>query len=161
MTDYRWDMLQINTIRLWTNSKKTKNEEKRGEKNQRLMRKSMQVKSTRSKEIPENIDYSTSVDFNNTDVEAIHNISWKNRRQHKFALMQNLLWAQILKISIWKLPDLVKQYINSFYFIKTIQTVSGFFAINYSSINLYIIYQPLFNINSYLVCFSWYDVDIV
>lgn len=75
MTDYRWDMLQINTIRLWTNHKKTKNEEKRGEKNQRLMRKSMQVKSTRSKEIPENIDYSTSVDFNNTDVEAIHNIS--------------------------------------------------------------------------------------
>lgn len=75
MTDYRWDMLQINIIRLWTNNKKTKNEEKRGEKNQRLMRKSMQVKSTRSKEIPENIDYSTSVDFNNTDVEAIHNIS--------------------------------------------------------------------------------------
>lgn len=75
MTDYRWDMLQINTIRLWTNNKKTKNEEKRGENNQRLMRKSMQVKSTRSKEIPENIDYSTSVDFNNTDVEAIHNIS--------------------------------------------------------------------------------------
>lgn len=75
VTDYRWDMLQINTIRLWTNNKKTKNEEKRGEKNQRLMRKSMQVKSTRSKEIPENIDYSTSVDFNNTDVEAIHNIS--------------------------------------------------------------------------------------
>lgn len=68
-------MLQITTIRLWTNNKKTKNEEKRGEKNQRLMRKSMQVKSTRSKEIPENIDYSTSVDFNNTDVEAIHNIS--------------------------------------------------------------------------------------
>lgn len=75
MTDYRWDMLQINTIRLWTNNKKTKNEEKRGEKNQRLMRKSMEVKSTRSKEIPENIDYSMSVDFNNTDVEAIHNIS--------------------------------------------------------------------------------------
>lgn len=34
----------------------------------------MQVKSTKSKEIREGIEYSTSVDFNNTDIEAIHTI---------------------------------------------------------------------------------------
>lgn len=43
-------------------------------KTRRLMRKSMQVKSTKSKEIREGIEYSTSVDFNNTDIEAIHTI---------------------------------------------------------------------------------------
>lgn len=38
------------------------------EQTRRLMRKSMQVKSTKRKEIREGIEYLTSVDFNNTDI---------------------------------------------------------------------------------------------
>lgn len=38
------------------------------------MRYSMQVKSTKSKENREGIGYSTAVDFNNTNIEAIHTI---------------------------------------------------------------------------------------
>lgn len=49
-------------------------EQTKGAKTRRLISKSMQVKSTKSKEIREGIEQSTSVDFNNTDIEAIYTI---------------------------------------------------------------------------------------
>lgn len=54
-------------------SEKCREQTKRA-KTRRLMRKSMQVKSTKSKEIREGIEYSTLVDFNYTDIEAIYTI---------------------------------------------------------------------------------------
>lgn len=63
-------------MKKWTKKEKAEKcrEQTKRAKTRRLMRKSMQVKSTKSKEIGDGIEYSTSVDLNYTDIEAMYTI---------------------------------------------------------------------------------------
>lgn len=63
-------------MKKWTKKEKAEKcrEQTKRAKTRRLMRKSMQVKSTKNKEIGDGIEYSTSVDLNYTDIEAMYTI---------------------------------------------------------------------------------------